>query len=123
MNERDEILVEEHDEVVEESVISEGFGAKLKRGWKNFVNDPVKGGKKIALCVACILGGVAYERSCNHKVNAALKREIVLDEVDTNGNRTGNAVRTNGKEVLMNNGKTHCIHIERYRNVEKLNKK
>ena len=29
MNERDEILVEEYDEVVEEPVISEGFGAKL----------------------------------------------------------------------------------------------
>jgi hypothetical protein len=73
--------------------------------------------------VACILGGVAYERSCNHKINAALKKEMVLDEVDSCGRPTGNVVRTNGKEVLINNGKTHCIHIERYRNVEKLNKK
>lgn len=104
---------EEQVEVIEDDIPErEGFGRKIKRHWKNFVNDPVSGTKKIGLIMgALILGGV-MEKHHNRKDKELLDEEMTFCKKEGN-----EAVKMSKREFLNGIGKTHSVDI---RSIEKL---
>lgn len=103
----------EFDDVIieEETTERESFGAKIKRHWSNFVNDPVSGGKKVGLVIGALLLGGVMERHHSHKDKELLEEEITFCKTGQN-RRSNEAVKMSKREFLKGIGKTHSVEIQ-----------
>lgn len=105
-------IMDEEVFVEEETAERENFGAKIKRHWSNFVNDPVSGGKKVGLVIGALLLGGVMERHHSRKDKQLLDEEVTLYKSDRFGNSTNEAVKMSKRELLNGIDKTHSVNIE-----------
>lgn len=108
--------VEVDDVIIEESVPEyeehhESFGVKVKRGLRNFVNDPVSGGKKVGLLVGALVLGGLMERHHSRKDRELLEEEITQTVLDKDLKPTGEVVKMKKREVIAGIDKTHYVDI------------
>lgn len=104
-------IMDEEVFVEEETAERENFGAKIKRHWSNFVNDPVSGGKKVGLVIGALLLGGVMERHHSRKDKELLEEEITFCKTGQNG-RSNEAVKMSKREFLKGIGKTHSVEIQ-----------
>lgn len=105
----DDVFVE--GEIPEHEEHHEGFGAKVKRGLRNFVNDPVSGGKKVGLLVGALVLGGLMERHHSRKDRELLEEEITQTVLDKDLKPTGEVVKMKKRDVIAGIDKTHYVDI------------
>lgn len=110
MYEENKVKVEVDDVIIEED--HEKFSDKIKHHWKNFVNNPISGTKKIGLVIGAVLLGSAMERYHNRRDKQLLEEEIVVYKEDKFGRMTNEAIRMTKRELLNGVDKTHTVSVE-----------
>lgn len=104
-------IMDEEVFVEEETAERESFGEKVKKGVKNFINDPVSGGKKVGLLVGALVLGGMLERHHSRKDRELLEEEITQTVLDKDLKPTGEVVKMKKRDVIAGIDKTHYVDI------------